>query len=224
MNKYRISEIFPAIEGESLRSGQLVTFLRLFGCNLGEMGNKKGCWSQCDSCFSYCGMDYKIMDIPTIIKELKEIGNNKISVSGGEPLYHDNIFELLKALSKEGFEITVETNGSIEISNAMRKLKNIRFIIDYKGPTSGFEDEMKISNFLMARPYDGVKFVCGSKEDLEKMKEMLNYTSAQCFVSPLFGSIDPKDIAEFIIENKLEKVRLQLQIHKILYDPEARGV
>lgn len=216
-----VNEIFSSIEGEGIRAGYPATFIRLFGCNL-------SC-SYCDSRYACEGTDYKKIFIDDIVDEVVSIGNKRVTLTGGEPLLHKGVDNLIRELEYEGFEVNVETNGSIPI-NSFIHYDNSRgstfFTVDYKSISSGENNKMDLSIFEVLRSQDVLKFVVGSQEDLEDMKRVLDTYRPEChiFVSPIFGKIEPAEIVEFILSRGLQNCRMQLQIHKFIWDPEKRGV
>ena len=124
----------------------------------------------------------------------------------------------------EGYEVNVETNGSIRLKNINNS--NLIYTMDYKSKFSGMEDRMIPSNIDILKEKDVLKFVVANKEDLDKMKEIIDIYKPKCsiFVSPVFGEIEPKEIVEYVLKHKLDNVRVQVQLHKIIWDPELRGV
>lgn len=215
----KVVEIFESIDGEGIRVGLPVTFIRLHGCNL-------RC-SYCDSLYACDGDNYTEMSIEDILKKVKELNHKLITLTGGEPLIHPDVQYLIYALSKAGYLINIETNGAVDIKPVIKK-RGMIVTLDYKCPSSKMESKMILDNLTLLRKSDVLKFVVGSKEDLEKAKEViLKYElQGKCniYFSPVFGNIEPREIVEFILENHLEKVRMQLQIHKFIWDPDKRGV
>lgn len=241
--KMKVVEIFNSIDGEGRRAGELTTFIRLYGCNL-------RC-SYCDTKYSYDQQDgekpWKEMSITEIIEECDKYDTNNITVTGGEPLIHLDIQYLLRALSEAGYDVNVETNGSVSIDRYYKDngehatgYENVWFTIDYKCPSSNMTDKMYISNFsdVKHKPYKDVvyKFVVGSEQDLQESLKMICQLSRfikkehNCLVylSPVFGQIEPKEIVEFMQKEKLCSsqlpIRVQLQIHKFIWDVNERGV
>lgn len=224
-----INEIFSSIDGEGIRTGFLTTFIRTFGCNL-----------RCNYCDTMYAVEdqmnllgekpFKEMSIGEIIVECQGLKNQRITLTGGEPLLQKDAEELVKALIKEGFEVNIETNGAIDISNYayMQNLDMSKLIItmDWKSPYSGMNDKMIESNLEKLRVIDVLKFVVASKEDLDDMKCVITENDIWCniFVSPVFGEIEGSDIVEYIKQNNLQNVRVQCQLHKIFWDPSKRGV
>lgn len=219
----KVVEIFLSIEGEGKRAGIPAVFIRLAGCNL-------HC-SYCDTRYACEKPEYTEMSVYEILRAVKKHGCYRVTLTGGEPLIHEDVKQLIDVLCDEGFEVNVETNGSVEVYpfrvNAEElEYENLFFTIDYKCPSSGMEDKMVESNFVYASEEDVIKFVVGSREDMEKALEIVNNsaTVAQVYFSPVFGKIEPKEIVEFLLENKAFDVAVQIQMHKVIWEPEMRGV
>ena len=139
--------------------------------------------------------------------------------------------ELLKRLGKlENIRVEIETNGSVDITPfIIDGCDNVSFTLDYKTGVSGMEKFMCPDNYKNVRSTDTVKFVVGSKDDLERTKEIIkeyDLESSGCgiYISPCFGKIEPKDMVDYLVENKLNDVNIQLQLHKYIWDPDKRGV
>ena len=213
----KVSEIFRSIDGEGIRTGYPVTFIRLYGCNL-------KC-SYCDSSYATTYGDYTLMSISDIVEHVDYFGLLRFTLTGGEPLACDECYDLVTALTDAGYEVNIETNGSLSIL-PYADMKNVILTMDYKCPSSNMEDRMNRLNLPQLRSKDVLKFVVGSKLDLSTMLAVVNGydISANIFVSPVFGEIDPKEIVDFLICNVVENVRIQLQLHKIIWDPDMRGV
>lgn len=209
----KVNEIFYSIEGEGIRAGMPCTFIRLFGCNL-------NC-SYCDTRYACEGDDFKYMSIAEILDEVKKIGCPNVTVTGGEPLMHDGIRSLLLSLAAEGYKVNVETNGTF-----IPEVGNVIYTIDFKTKSSGMSECMKLDAFKALDKDDVIKFVVGSQEDLGQALSFIgqNDIKAQVFVSPIFGKIELVDIANFLTEHKLHNWRMQLQMHKYIWNPETRGV
>jgi 7-carboxy-7-deazaguanine synthase len=177
------------------------------------------------------GNEWEEMSVPEIISKCKELKNECITLTGGEPLIHKDVHNLINTLSDEGFEVNIETNGSVDISKFMENTKNVFFTVDYKTPYSGEEDKMYMDNFYKyIRSNDVVKFVCASIEDLNKMKDVVHTMKQSLnslphiFVSPVFRQIEPVTIVDYLKENNLQDVRMQLQLHKYIWDSNMKGV
>ena len=219
--KYEIAEIFESINGEGMKAGELAVFIRFSGCNL----NCRYCdtkWAN-DANASYTEMDEE-----EIIREVKQYHVKNKTVTGGEPLFRKGMGKLLKRLLKEGFSVEIETNGSVSIREFTLISPNISYTMDYKLPGSGMEESMCVSNFSLLDKKDTIKFVVSSKEDLEhayKITEQFSLAE-RCHVllSPAFGEIEPKEIVDFMKERHWTEVRMQIQMHKVIWDVNQRGV
>lgn len=216
----KICEIFSSIEGEGIRQGYPCTFIRTVGCNL-------RCGDWCDSKYTFKeDFSTKYLTVSEIVQVCERLKNKKVTFTGGEPLLQKNALDLLKALIDFGFEVNVETNGSIDLKpfinyrdNDIFAEENLMFTVDYKCPSSGMEDRMLSSNWEIANGNDVIKFVVGNKQDLDCMKNWVNihqFCYNHIFVSPIFGSIEPVEIVQYLKENDLQQVRIQLQIHKLI--------
>lgn len=220
--KFKVVEKFISVNGEGPLSGQLVVFIRFSGCNL--------------NC-SYCDTDwankedvsYDFMTSVDIYKYIKSTEIRNVTLTGGEPLLQEGIIELLEIFSKDtSLHIEIETNGSV----LLNKFSNIEnppsFNMDYKLPSSNMEDKMNLSNFDYLSYKDTVKFVTGSMEDLQKSKFIIDKYAltgkTNVYLSPVFGQINLEKIVEFMKVNKMNGVNLQIQLHKIIWDPNKRGV
>ncbi len=215
----KVIEKFLSINGEGLRSGELAVFIRFQGCNL-------RC-PYCDTKYSYINPKYQELEVEEIIDYIKSTNVNNVTLTGGEPLIQPDVDKLINELSNLGYRVELETNGSVDISKYVG-LNGVSFTLDYKGPSSLMEDKMNLENYKYLGKNDVVKFVCGSDLDLLKAKEIIlkyhlnEYTNP--FISPMFGEIELEKIVDFMKDNNLNGVRLQLQIHKIIWDKDKRGV
>lgn len=212
-----VNEIFSSIEGEGIRTGYPVTFIRLFGCNI-------HC-SYCDTRYSCVGTDFKKMSIDEIVEKVAQFGNKRVTLTGGEPLIHRDVDSLITTLWKLGYEINIETNGTVFVGEYTH-LDNVILTVDYKSLSSGQNNKMDFANFQVLREQDVLKFVVATKEDLEDMKQVVTIYNPNCniFVSPVFGDIEPVQIVDFIKENNLQNCRVQLQLHKFIWPVNMRGV
>ena len=212
----KVNEIFYSIEGEGRRAGMPCVFIRLFGCNL-------NC-SYCDTRYSCSGEDYTEMSVEEILKRVKKYDCPNVTVTGGEPLIHKDINTLLEELSAKDYQVNVETNGSIVPAN--NNDSNIFYTVDYKTYSSGMTDKMNPKTFSTMSIFDVLKFVVGSREDLDQAYEFVknNNIIADIYVSPIFGQIEPKEIVEYLKEHHLNFWKVQLQLHKYIWEPQKRGV
>lgn len=210
----KINEIYKSIQGESSKAGLPCVFVRLTYCNL-------RC-SYCDS--EYAFYDGKDMEIDEILTEIKKLGCNLVEVTGGEPLFQKESFDLMKRLCDEGYEVMLETGGSLPIEHVD---KRVMIILDLKCPSSGMMKKNLYKNIGHLKTIDEVKFVIGTREDYEWAKEIIakNCLLEKCSVlfSTVFDMLNPQTLVDWILEDKLN-VRFQLQMHKYIWDPKKKGV
>ncbi|MBK5101367.1 MAG: radical SAM protein [Desulfobacteraceae bacterium] len=212
----KVNEIFYSIQGESSYAGRPCVFVRLTGCNL-------RC-AYCDTQYAYHkGRELEIKDIIDLVSSYK---CTLVEVTGGEPLIQKETPFLVKSLVEKGYTVLVETNGSQDISQIDERC--IR-IMDIKCPSSGEEENNDLENLRRLTDKDEIKFVIGGREDYEFAKNILEFQGRSPFIrnlvhfSPLFEKIEPRLLAEWILEDCLD-VRLHMQLHKIIWDPAQRGV
>ena len=215
----RVIEKFVSINGEGLRQGELALFIRFANCNLRCL--------YCDTTYSFDNPKYEEESIDEIVNFAKEKNVKNITLTGGEPLIQEGIKELIIRLSDLGFNIEIETNGSISIVDFLN-IKNVSFTLDYKLPYSLMEKKMNVDNYNYVTKNDSVKFVCANDIDLNKMLEVvIKYNLIQktnVLISPVFGVINLESMVDFMVKHNLNGPRLCLQIHKIIWDPNKRGV
>ncbi len=221
MALFRVAEKFVSINGEGRKAGQPAVFIRLAGCNL-------SC-SYCDTMWANSpDAPHVLMTEEEIAEYISGTGIKNVTLTGGEPLAHENVRTLLERLSREEIFVEIETNGSMDISVCDDISPRPSVTLDYKLPSSGMEKHMRLENYELLTGCDTVKFVAGSEEDFERALEIINRYSLteKCAVyfSPVFGKIEPRRIVDFMLEHKLNGVNMQLQLHKFIWDPEKRGV
>lgn len=221
MFKYHIAEKFPSINGEGKKVGQAAVFIRFKGCNL----NCSYCdtlWANSDKCIA------QLMTAEEILIYIKSLGIKNVTITGGEPLIQTNIYSLIDLLCQNELDVEIETNGSEDISIYSDMEIMPSFTLDYKLPSSGMEQFMEMKNYNFLTKNDTVKFVCGSREDLEKAREIIEgqrlIEKCAVYLSPVFGEIEPKDIVEYMLEHKMNGVNFQLQLHKFIWPADIRGV
>lgn len=210
----KINEIYFSIQGESTHTGRPCVFIRLTYCNL-----------RCTYCDSehafYEGED---MTIKEIISKIKTWNCNLIEVTGGEPLLQKECLDLLNELIAHKYEVLLETGGSLPINKVPKKVKRI---VDFKCPSSGMEKKNLWSIINDLQPHDEVKFVIGNKQDFNWSKNIIEQyklnEKCELLMSPTFGQIDPESLVNWILETNLP-VRMQLQIHKIIWHHDKKGV
>ena len=222
METYQVVETFVSINGEGTRAGELAVFIRMKGCNL-----------KCTYCDTMWANESDAKAVPMTEEEIyqyvKKTGVRNVTITGGEPLRQNNMQVLLVRLLKdEELRVEIETNGSIDLTEFVKLEPRPSFTMDYKLGASGMEEKMCHSNFSLLNAKDTVKFVVGSRQDLERAAQMIEKYQLQrrvsIYLSPVFGAIEPEEMVQFLIEKKLNDVRIQLQLHKIIWDPEKRGV
>ena len=213
-----VVETFASIQGESTHAGRLCFFIRLAGCNL-------AC-SYCDTAYAQaenCGTDRSIADL---VAEVKASRINLVEITGGEPALQKNTPALAQALLDEGFEVLMETNGSVRLDLFPAELKKI---IDVKLPSSGMHEANDIVNYRFLRSGDELKFVAGSLDDLEYAYSWikrweLDAKGVPLLFSAVFGMIEPAEIVDWLLEKNIPNSRMQLQMHKFIWHPDKRGV
>lgn len=215
----KVIEKFVSINGEGLKSGELATFIRFANCNL-------RC-PYCDTKYSYINPCFTEESIEDIVNYIQAQNVNNVTLTGGEPLIQEGIDELINRLSHLGYRVELETNGSVDISKYVG-LPGVTFTVDYKTLSSKMTKFMLLENYKYLTKNDVVKFVCGTHEDLEDAKRIIKKYEldkiTNPFISPIWGEIEFSHIVDFLKENNLNNVRLQLQIHKIIWDKDKRGV
>lgn len=222
MAVFDVVETFVSINGEGVLAGQLSVFVRFRGCNL-----------HCSFCDTTWANEPDApctrMTTEEICEAVRKTGVHNVTLTGGEPLLRDGMAELLAALTRDPkLRIEIETNGSVDLTPFTGISSAVTFTMDYKLPGSGMEAHMRTDNFALLTARDTVKFVAGSRADLERAQEIIEtYRLAErchVYLSPVFGSIEPVQIVEFMQEHVLNGVTMQLQLHKIIWDPNKRGV
>ncbi len=222
MSTFKIAEKFISINGEGTRAGQLAVFIRFTGCNL-------NC-SYCDTKWAnQKDTSYELMTEDEICDYILSTGIKNVTVTGGEPLIQPDIEKFIETLSyNTDLNIEIETNGSIDISEISRLSCRPGLTVDYKLPMSNMEKFMNTDNFKYLAKCDTVKFVAGSHYDLEVTYNIIkkyNLTEkCSVYISPVFSVIESETIVEFMKERKLNDVNLQLQLHKIIWSPDKKGV
>lgn len=214
-NKFHVSEVFDSIEGEGKRTGYMSIFVRLTGCNL-------RC-SYCDTKYAQImGQEDTEMTEEELIKRIKSYPWKKVTLTGGEPLLH-SVDSLVSTLSKENYEVNIETNGAVPLLE--NRYNNVFYTMDWKCPSSGENGKMLVGNLKKLTEKDVLKFVVGNLDDLEEMNRIIGMVKRPLiYVSPVFNEITPAEIVEYVKQNKLANVCTQVQLHKIIYKPDERGV
>ncbi len=222
MSAYNIAETFLSINGEGTHAGQLAYFIRFTGCNL-----------RCDYCDTKWAQVLSAtrahLTAEQLYRQVKESGAKNVTVTGGEPMIQPDIGALLDLLCRDPeLYVEVETNGSVPLAPYLEKPLRPSFTMDYKLSASGMEDKMCLENLPLLTRQDTVKFVCGSQGDLERAwavtREYDLAARTHVYLSPVFGAIEPADMVEFMKEHHMTGVTLQIQLHKVIWDPNRQGV
>lgn len=218
---YPVAERFVSINGEGRKAGELAVFIRFRKCNL----NCSYCdtkWANTEDCPA------EMLSAEQIAGYVYGTGVKNVTLTGGEPLLQENLGELIDILMEQGNSVEIETNGSISIAELSRRENRPSFTLDYKLPDSNMERAMDLGNYNYIRKNDTVKFVAGSISDLETAVKIIEkyelLKKCSVYISPVFNRINPADIVDFMKKNNLNGVKLQLQLHKFIWNPEERGV
>lgn len=210
----KVTEIFYSIQGESTHAGQPCVFIRLTGCPL------RCTW--CDTDYSFYGGTSHSID--ELLSKVREYGCQLVEVTGGEPLAQPGVFPFTTRLCDAGYTVLIETSGAIDVRPVDQRAK---LILDVKCPGSGMTDRMHWPNLDYLAAKDEAKFVLASRQDYEWARGIVaQYRLVErCTVlfSPVFGSLDLRQLAEWILADRLP-VRFQLQMHKYIWAPDMRGV
>lgn len=210
----KINEIFYSIQGETTYSGLPTVFVRTTGCNL-------RC-TYCDTKYSYYEGSFK--EISEIINEIKQYKTPYVCITGGEPLLQKSVLDLMTQLCDLNFKVSLETSGSKSIELVDPRVKNI---LDVKTPDSGAADSFFINNLIFANSLTEFKFVICSENDFNWSEQFCRqhdlFQKYTVLYSPSYGNISERWLAQKILE-KNSISRLQIQLHKIIWAPDARGV
>ncbi len=212
--KLFVNEIFFSIQGESTYAGEPCAFVRLGRCDL-----------RCSWCDTEYAFDEGVeMSIPEIEAAVRSYPTDLVEITGGEPLLQANIHLLVERLIQDGKKVLIETGGHRDISAVH---PDSTLIYDVKCPDSGMSPRNCWANIPLLREQDEIKFVIASREDYEwaraRIEEHCLISRHTVLFSPVWDSLAPKDLAEWILEDGL-RVRMQVQVHKVLWGPDARGV
>ncbi len=225
---FRVAEKFVSINGESRRAGELAVFIRFTGCNL-------NC-TYCDTAWAIpADAPHEEISQQALIEYIKETGIDNVTLTGGEPLLQPEIENLVVDIISLNKRVEIETNGAVsirsmkEMADKLNLRDELSITLDYKCPGSGMEDFMLMENYDDLREFDTVKFVVSDRADLDKAREVIGEYNLidrkiAAYLSPVFGSIEPREIVEYMMEHKMNGVTHQLQQHKFIWDPDKRGV
>ena len=209
-----VNEIFYSIQGESTYAGRPCVFVRLTGCNL------RCRW--CDTAYAFHEGEQR--SVEQVLEQVRAYQCPLVEITGGEPLLQEEVYPLIGRLLIEGCEVLIETGGSLSVD---RLDPRVIKILDLKAPGSGMDPHNNLDNLQYLDRKDQIKFVVADRQDYEWAKRvMAEHTlaeKAQVLFSPVFGELHPRELAEWILADRLD-ARLQIQLHKYLWAPERRGV
>lgn len=210
----QVNEIFYSVQGESTYAGRPCVFVRLTGCNL------RCRW--CDTAYAF--YDGETLTVEQVLERVRAYKCPLVEITGGEPLLQDEVHFLIDRLLVEAYEVLVETGGSLEVGRLDPRVVKI---VDLKAPGSGMDRLNNLDNLQYLDRKDQIKFVVADRRDYEWAKQMMAEHAlaekAQVLFSPVFGELHPRELAEWILADRLP-ARLQIQLHKYLWDPNRRGV
>ena len=210
----KINEIYASIQGESSHTGLPCVFIRLTGCNL------RCSW--CDTAYAF--YDGKNLTVEETLQKVETFGLPLVEITGGEPLLQEAVYPLMEALLKKGYRVMLETSGALPIDKVPEKVIKI---LDIKCPGSGEEKKNHLENLKFLSPHDEVKFVLLDRADYEWSRDMLRkydmVPSKQVLFSPVYDKLNLKDLSQWILKDRLA-VRLQTQLHKVIWSKDAIGV
>lgn len=207
-------EVYSSVQGESTFVGLPCVFVRLAGCNL------RCVW--CDSTFTFKGGEHR--SVADVLDEVERAGIPLVEVTGGEPLVHRQAIPLMEGLIARGHTVLLETSGSRDIGPVPEA---VHVIMDLKPPDSGEERANLWSNLPKLKMKDEVKFVIASRRDFEWSRDVVTEhrlaERAKVLFSPVFGAVNPRELVEWMLADKVP-ARFQLQMHKVVWPPNERGV
>src|SRR5580765_2939042 len=206
----RVTEIFHSIQGESSHVGRPCVFVRLTGCNL------RCRW--CDSEYTFTGGEKLSLD--DVVGRVERYGCKLVEITGGEPLAQTEAFDLIRRLADDGFEVLIETSGSIDITPVDRRAK---IILDVKCPGSGEVEKNRWENLEHLRAHDEIKFVIADRADYEWARRVVEERRLDRWTvlfSPVWGEMDMKALAEWMLADRI-LVRFQTQLHKHIWGADV---
>lgn len=208
--RLRVTEVFYSLQGEARTVGLPTVFIRLTGCPL-RCG-------YCDTSYAFQGGEWKTID--ELLQQAASYGAHYVTVTGGEPLSQKNCPALLSALCDQGYEVSLETSGAIDVSQVDPRVVKV---MDLKTPGSGEENRNRYENIDLLDKKDQLKFVICNREDYEwavaKLQEYDLPNRCEILFSPIHGELQPQQLAQWILDDRLN-VRFQIQLHKYLWNDE----
>jgi 7-carboxy-7-deazaguanine synthase len=211
----RINEIFYSIQGESVHAGLPCVFVRLTGCNL-----------RCTYCDTQYAFDEgRFMSVADILRQVGQFGCGLVEITGGEPLFQSHTPALAGKLLESGYQVLVETNGSLDIDRVDRRCSRI---MDVKCPSSGEQSRNDSANLNRITPNDQVKFVIADRDDFSFAEQMVSRLPAslppdRVLYSAVSGRLPPHQLARWMLDART-RARLQLQLHRLIWPDQDRGV
>ena len=210
-----VNEIFHSIQGESTHAGRPCVFVRLTACDL------RCTW--CDTTYAF--YEGHKMTVDEVVDRVRSYGCDVVEITGGEPLLQKEVYPLMQRLLDDGRTVMIETGGHLSVDAVPDAV--IR-VIDVKCPGSGEAEKNHWANLEQLRPTDEIKFVIKDRADYEYARDIVtrHNLAARCkavLFSPVHGVQDAKALAEWVLADRLP-VRVQLQTHKFIWDPQTRGV
>jgi 7-carboxy-7-deazaguanine synthase len=210
-----INEIFHSIQGESTRAGERCVFVRLTACDL------RCRW--CDTPYAF--HEGRKMSLDEVIAEVQAFGCPVVEITGGEPLLQKDVTPLMERLLAAGYTVMVETGGHVSLDRVPRTVIKV---MDVKCPGSGEAHRMDWDNIARLAPHDEIKFVIADRVDYDYARDVMRRydLASRCaavLLSPVHGELEARTLAEWVLADRLP-ARVQLQVHKYIWDPQTRGV
>ena len=210
MSRLKVTETFVSIQGEADAVGWPTLFIRLTGCPLRCV--------YCDTQYSFHGGEWQTLE--QLLETARGSGVRHVCVTGGEPLAQRACLELLTGLCDAGFDVSLETSGALDVAQVDPRVSRV---VDLKTPGSGEQHRNRLENLDVLTDRDQLKFVLCSRADYEWARDLLRDRASplcgQVLFSPVWGQLEPRELAEWILEDRLD-VRLQVQLHKLLWGNE----
>lgn len=226
---YRVAELFTSINGEGIRAGKVACFIRLSGCPLACI--------YCDTAWARQSGQGEDMTLESIVDHVKALGVSYVTLTGGEPLAHPGVERLIEALmTLEDIYLEIESSGAVStafLADYRVRHDRLSLTLDYKLSGSGMSSHMKEANYRNLRSGDAVKYVISSIHELEEVSAHISLwqshsPQAEILLSAVYGKIEASQLVDWLIENTTEpwqpQSRVQLQLHKYIWDPSKRGV
>lgn len=225
--KMRVLEVFTSVDGEGVFQGYPATFVRFVGCNL----HCKWCDTEYSWAENVDVYETRLVEPSELAKEVHNLGITHVTLTGGEPTLQPELEVLVRLLVAEGHIVNVETNGTVGVPDWAVKYQYVGrcvWTMDWKCSSSGQSHLMAMDRVRTLTHTDVLKFVVADEIDMYEALAVVNELDQRerpmVFLSPVFGSVEPKQIVEFMLANGMDDCRVQLQLHKVIWEPETRGV